>query len=122
MPKSKNQKLNGDPKPEIDLTYERGMGVRVRRMTGELLLAKARGDVIPIDEVERQAMDVATVLRRQILAIGAKYARLVVGVQNEREGKRALDQIAHALCTELSHFHKKITDPNLDRFGDRLED
>ena len=116
MPKSKNQKLNGDPKPEIDLAYERGMGVRVRRMTGELLLAKARGDVIPIDEVERQAIDVATVLRRQILAIGAKYrpinARLVVGLQNEREGKRALDQIAHALCTELSHFHKKIADPN----------
>lgn len=41
-----------------------------------------------------------------------KYARLVVGLQNEREGKRALDQIAHALCTELSHFHKKIADPN----------
>jgi hypothetical protein len=81
-------------------------------MTGELLLAKARGDVIPIDEVERQAIDVATVLRRQILAIGAKYARLIAGLQNEREGKRALDQIAHALCTELSHFHKKIADPN----------
>jgi hypothetical protein len=41
-----------------------------------------------------------------------KYARLVVGLQNEREGKRALDQIAHALCTELSHFHEKIADPN----------
>ena len=41
-----------------------------------------------------------------------KYARLVAGLQTEREGKRALDQIAHALCTELSHFHKKIADPN----------
>ncbi|MGA7901185.1 MAG: hypothetical protein WCA06_00960 [Terrimicrobiaceae bacterium] len=47
------------PSP-IDLVYEGGMGVRVRRMQGELLLAKARQEVLMVAEVQRQAELVAT--------------------------------------------------------------
>ena len=58
MPKSraKSRKVNGEGRPDIDLAYERGMGVRVRRMHGELLLAKARQEVLTLEEVQRQAI------------------------------------------------------------------
>ena len=64
--------MNGEARPDIDLAYERGMGVRVRRMQGELLLAKARQEVLTLEEVQRQAEFVATTLRQQILAFPAK--------------------------------------------------
>ena len=70
--RTKSQKVNGKSAPDIDLAYERGMGVRVRRMQGELLLAKARGDVLTVEEVQRQAEFVAITLRQQVLAFPSK--------------------------------------------------
>jgi hypothetical protein len=108
-------KVNGETHPDIDLAYERGMGVRVRRIQGELLLAKARQEVLTLEEVERQAQFVATILRQQILAFPAKYAPQTareLGLPNERAIKVVFDRVAHALCNELSHFHEKVTDAN----------
>ena len=107
--------MNGEAHPDIDLVYERGMGVRVRRMQGELLLAKARQEVLTLEEVQRQAEFVATTLRQQILAFPAKFAPTVareLGLPNERAIKTVFDKVAHALCNELSYFHEKITDTN----------
>jgi hypothetical protein len=89
------------------------MGVRVRRMQGELLLAKARSEVLTVEEVRAQAEFVATILRQQILAFPAKHAPVAareLGVPNERVVKGVFDKVAHALCHELSHFYEKITD------------
>jgi hypothetical protein len=108
MPKSqtKSAKVNGKAHPDIDLAFERGMGVRVRRMQGELLLAKARSEVLTVEEVRAQAEFVATILRQQILAFPAKYAPQAareLGIPNERVVKGVFDKVAHALCNELSH-------------------
>ena len=115
MPKSgaKSAKVNGNAHPAIDLAFERGMGVRVRRMQGELLLAKARQEVLMVEEVQRQAEFVATILRQQILAFPAKYAPAAareLRVPNERVLKGVFDKVAHVLCNELSHFYEKLTD------------
>jgi hypothetical protein len=117
MPKSRTRsaKVNGEAHPEIDLAFERGMGVRVRRMQGELLLAKARQEVLTVEEVRAQAEFVATILRQQILAFPAKHAPAAareLGVPNERVVKGVFDKVAHDLCRELSHFHEKLTDAN----------
>jgi hypothetical protein len=82
-PRAKSEGVNGKAHPEIDLAYERGMGVRVRRMQGELLLAKARQEVLTVEEVQRQAEFVATILRQQILTFPAKYAPAVLHSQPE---------------------------------------
>jgi hypothetical protein len=114
-PRAKSAKVNGKAHPVIDLAFERGMGVRVRRMQGELLLAKARQEVLTVEEVRRQAEFVATTLRQQILAFPAKYAPAAareLGVANERAIKGVFDRVAHTLCNELSHFHEKLTDAN----------
>jgi len=114
-PRAKSTEVNGKAHPEIDLAFERGMGVRVRRMQGELLLATARQEVLTVEEVRRQAEFVATTLRQQILVFPAKYApaaALELGVPNERVLKGVFDKVAHALCNELSHFYEKITDAN----------
>jgi hypothetical protein len=115
MPKSpaKSAKVNGTALPVIDLAFERGLGVRVRRMQGELLLAKARQEVLTVEEVRRQAEFVATTLRQQILAFPAKYAPQTareLGLSNERVIKGVFDKVAYALCHELSHFYEKLTD------------
>jgi hypothetical protein len=110
-PRAKSPKVNGKAHSDIDLAYERGMGVR--RMQGELLLAKARHEVLTVEEVRRQAEFVATILRQQILAFPAKYAPAAareLGVPNERVLKVVFDKVAHALCNELSHFYEKLTD------------
>jgi hypothetical protein len=117
MPKSQTRsaKVNGEAHPDIDLAFERGMGVRVRRMQGELLLAKARSEVLTVEEVRAQAEFVATILRQQILAFPAKYAPAAareLGIPNERVVKGVFDRVAYALCPELSHFHEKLTDAN----------
>jgi hypothetical protein len=113
--RAKSRKVNGEGPPDIDLAYERGMGVRVRHMHGELLLAKARQEVLTLEEVQRQAEFVATILRQQILAFPAKYAPAAareLGLPNERQLKKVFDGVAHSVCNELSHFYEKVTDAN----------
>jgi hypothetical protein len=106
--KSRRERLNG---AVYDHDTEKTRATIVRRQQNELLLARARDEVILKPLVEAQATFVATVLRQMILAFPLKAARKMVGLSDEKTAKRVLDEIAHDLCKELANFPQKITDP-----------
>jgi hypothetical protein len=107
--KSRRERLNG---AVYDHDTEKTRATIVRRQQNELLLAKARDEVILKPLVEAQATFVAVTLRQMILAFPLKAARKMVGLPDEKVAKRMLDKIAHDLCKELVSFPQKITDPN----------
>jgi hypothetical protein len=106
--KSRRERLNG---AVYDHDTEKTRATIVRRQQNELLLAKARDEVILKPLVEAQATFVAVMLRQMILSFPLKAARKMVGLPDEA-AKRMLDKIAHDLCKELVSFPQKITDPN----------
>ena len=107
--KSRRERLNG---AVYDHDTEKTRATIVRRQQNELLLAKARDEVILKPLVEAQATFVAVTLRQMILAFPLRAARKMVGLPDEKAAKRILDKIAHDLCKELVSFPQKITDPN----------
>ena len=110
--KSRRERLNG---AVYDHDTEKTRATIVRRQQNELLLAKARDEVILKPLVEAQATFVAVTLRQMILAFPLKAARKMVGLPDEKAAKRMLDKIAHDLCKELVSFPQKITDPESAR-------
>ena len=54
-----------------ELTDERAQAVRVNRMRREMLLAKARGELIAKELVERQAAYLLIAMRQRILSLPA---------------------------------------------------
>jgi hypothetical protein len=107
--KSRRERLNG---AVYDHDTEKTRATIVRRQQNELLLAKARDEVILKPLVEAQATFVAVTLRQMILAFPLKVARKMVGLPDEKSAKRILDKVAHDLCEELASFPAKITDPD----------
>jgi hypothetical protein len=107
--KRRRERLNG---AVYDHDTEKTRATIVRRQQNELLLAKARDEVILKPLVEAQATFVAVTLRQMILAFPLKAARKMVGLPDEKPAKRILDKIAHDLCKELTSFPAKITDPD----------
>jgi hypothetical protein len=74
-------------------------------MQGKLLLAKARQEVLTLEEVQRQAEFVATTLRQQILAFPAKYAPQAsreLGLPNERAIKTVFDKVAKKFAQRVN--------------------
>jgi hypothetical protein len=106
--RNRRERLNG---VVYDHDTEKTRATIVRRQQNELLLAKARDEVILKPLVEAQATFVAVTLRQMILAFPRKAARRMVGLPDEKAAKRILDKVAHDLCKELAHFPEKITDP-----------
>jgi hypothetical protein len=106
--RNRRERLNG---VVYDHDTEKTRATIVRRQQNELLLAKARDEVILKPLVEAQATFVAVTLRQMILAFPLKAARKMVGLPDEKAAKRILDKVAHDLCKELAHFPEKITDP-----------
>jgi hypothetical protein len=62
----------------VKLTKERIKSVAARRMQAELLLAKARNDLIATDLVTRQAAYLLVALRQKILNAPTTYCRRMV--------------------------------------------
>jgi hypothetical protein len=96
----------------FDHDVEKTRATIVRRQQNELLLARARDEVILKPLVEAQATFVAVTLRQMILAFPLKAARKMVGLPDEKAAKRFLDKVAHDLCKEPASFSSKIVDPD----------
>jgi hypothetical protein len=107
--KSRRERLNG---AVYDHDTEKTRATVVRRQQNELLLARARDEVILKPLIEAQATFVAVTLRQMILAFPLKAARKMVGLPDEKAAKRILDKVAHDLCKELASFPSKIVDPD----------
>jgi hypothetical protein len=95
-----------------ELAEERTAAVRVNRMRGEMLLAKARGELITKDLVEKQAAYLLIAMRQRILSIPSTYARRLVGITDQKQMAHELKAMALSVLNEPKDLPSRVTDPN----------
>jgi hypothetical protein len=100
-----------------ELNDERTRGARVKRLQGEMLLAKARGDRKEL--VEKQAAYLLVALRQRILSLPQTYSRRLLNISDSKEMAAWLKEISLAMLEELRNMPARVTDPN---WLDRLEE
>jgi hypothetical protein len=77
-----------------DLAAERTRAVRANRLRSEMLLAKARGELITKKLVERQAAYLLVALRQRIMSMPSTYARRMVNLPDTKAAAAVLKEIA----------------------------
>jgi hypothetical protein len=100
--------------PELSRSYLeiRNQQMRTKNLTAEMVLAERRGQLIEKRLVEQQAAYIFVSLRQRILNLGQTWARRFVGLNDVREAKALIDEMARSTLTELAQFPERITDPN----------
>jgi hypothetical protein len=91
----------------------RNRGQRAKARQSEMLLARARGELIERRLVELQGAFVMTAFRQKMLGLSARWARAFVGLPDVHAVKKLIDEMARSTLTELSSpFVEAITDPD----------
>lgn len=101
------------------INAERLAVTAAKRKQAEMLLAKARGELIVRDLVERQAAYLLTVMRQRILALPGAYAGRLVGCPDVSAAGEMLREAALGLLDDLKDFPERVVDPDwLQHIGD----
>jgi hypothetical protein len=91
-------------------------------MQSELLVAKAREEVILKDLVIPQSQFVLLALRSKILSIPAAYSRRLLNISDSKEMAAKLKAMSLRLLEELRDLPSRVTDPDwlkeLEKDGD----
>ena len=100
-----------------ELADERTAAVRVNRMRAEMLLARARGELIEKRLALLQVSYLLTVFRQRVLTEPSSLARRLVdgGFVAEQRRTEVQEMIKHDLCRmlkDLAHLPSQIADPN----------
>jgi hypothetical protein len=102
-----------------EISAERLAVTAAKRKQAEMLLAKARGELILRDLVERQAEYLLTAMRQRILALPGAYAGRLVGCADVAASGEILREAALALLDDLKDFPERVVDPSwLERIGE----
>lgn len=110
--KAANERMQQNAIANRKLINERIHSTATKRMQAELLLAKARGEVILKDLVEKQASYLLVNMRQKILNIPSTYSRRLLGVTDIQAMQTLLREMSISILNELKDMPKKITDPN----------
>jgi hypothetical protein len=102
-------------KADAELTAERSRGLRTKRMQSELILAKARNDLVSKAVVQNQASFLLVALRQKIMQLPATYSRRIVGIADVEQARKILTVAAHQLLADLQDLPAKVTDPEFLR-------
>ena len=81
-------------------------------MRSEMLLAKARNELILKELVEKQAAYLLVCFRQKLLSVPHAYSRRLLGISDAHEMGLKLREMALALLEELQDLPQKIADPN----------
>jgi hypothetical protein len=95
-----------------ELTDERAQAVRINRMRSETLLAKARGELIAKDLVEKQAAYLLIAMRQRILGIPQTYSRRLLNISDQKEMAAKLKEMALSVLNEIKDLPSRVSDPN----------
>ena len=99
-------------KADAELAKERTEGLRIKRMQNQLVLAKARGELIPKALAQQQAGFLLVALRQKILSIPQTYSRRLLGINDAKEMSAKLKEMSLSMLEELRCLPERITDPN----------
>jgi hypothetical protein len=94
-----------------NFTLERTKAVIARRRQDELLLAKARGELILKTLVQRQATFLLAAMEQTIMDLPLTYARRILGLTDVVVAHGILKELSVRLLNELQHLPEKV-DPN----------
>jgi len=112
--KARKEALDGD------FTFERTRAVITKRQQSEMLLAKARNELIAKDLVERQAAYLLIAMRQKMLSAPTTYARRILGLTDVREAAKILREIMISVLNEIKDLPQKVVDPNwLDELDEK---
>jgi phage terminase Nu1 subunit (DNA packaging protein) len=89
----------------------RNRGQRAKACQCEMLLARARGELIEKRLVEQQASYILASLRAKILSIPQTWARRLASM-SVNQAQQVLKEMSRQLCNDLANFPEQITDPN----------
>jgi hypothetical protein len=95
-----------------ELTSERSREIRTRRMQSEVILAKARNELIPKAVVQQQASYLLVAVRQKILSVPQTHARRILNLSDYGKAREVLKAIMTGLLCELQDLPDKVTDPN----------
>jgi hypothetical protein len=95
-----------------NFTLERTKAVIARRKQDELLLAKARSELIPKNLVESQAAYLLAAMRQTISKTPLTYAERILGLTDVNQAHKILKELSIALLNELKDLPQKVVDPN----------
>jgi hypothetical protein len=103
-----------DELPELSKTYleTRNRQMRSKAQTAEMLLAKAREELVLKSLVEKQASYLLVSSRQRILGVPDNLCRKMVNVPDASKARSILREAMHALLNELQDLPSKVTDPN----------
>jgi hypothetical protein len=91
-------------------------------MRSEMLLAKARGELILKELVQKQAAYLLVCFRQKLLSVPHAYAGRLLGISDAHEMALKLREMALSLLEELQHLPEKVVDPDwLAHIGDNGE-
>jgi hypothetical protein len=95
-----------------ELAKERAANTRALRLRNEMLLAKARGELITKQLVERQAAYLLVALRQRIMSMPSTYARRMVNLPDTKAAAAVLKEIAISVLDEIKDLPSRVSDPN----------
>ena len=88
-----------------------------KRTQQEMLLAKARGELVLRELVEKQAAYLLVVLRQEIMAVPGAWAEKLVGLKTREEAAAVLREVTHAWLEQIADLPARIAD---ERWLERL--
>jgi hypothetical protein len=86
--------------------------VEIRSQQNELILAKARDQLILKDLVEKQAAYLVVCMRQRMLQIPHTWARRILNLTEVREAREILREMVIGALKELASLPMKVIDPN----------
>ena len=90
----------------------RNSKLRAQAFMAEGQAKEKAGELLSKELVIRQAQYIIICLRQAILNFPTRYARHILGLNDEQQAKTVLTKAAHEFLTELSNFPEKIIDPS----------
>jgi hypothetical protein len=93
----------------------RNAGLKAKTQQAQMLLAKARSELILKALVERQAAFLLIQMRQKILNFPSTYARRILGLTDVNQASAILREMAISVLNEL----KDLPQVAIDRIGSR---
>jgi hypothetical protein len=100
--------------PEYSREYliQRNGQMKAKNQTAQMLLAKARGELILKDLVEKQAAYLLVAMRQKMLGAPDAYCRRILNLSDPFKAKAILREMMISMLNELSDLPRKVVNPN----------
>ena len=97
------------------LSKERTESIRTKRMQAQLVLARARGELVPREMVLRQTEFLIVALRQRLLAIPQTYSRRLLGISEFEVMSKLLKEMAISTLKEIENLPRVVEEGWVDR-------